>query len=243
MVSAVSFCNAQDELPCVLPDRPGFTYSADVMHRNKLSFDNGFAFEAMPDGAKTFTLSSAIFRYGLFDNMEVRVGTDFLLENDGVAPDYTFGVAPLTVGMKIKLLEGHGIVPSIGFLAELKSPHIGSKAMLPSYLTPAMYAIFEHAIGERFWLCYNAGLEWDGETAAPQTFLALGFGASITKSLGAIVETYNYLHREEESQHFTEFGLTWLISRHVQLDIEADLDFRHLGTHYGIGCGVAWLIN
>jgi hypothetical protein len=41
----------------------------------------------------------------------------------------------------------------------------------------------------------------------------------------------------------TEFGLTWLVSRRVQLDLEADLDLKNLGKYYAIGAGVSWLIN
>ena len=86
-------------------------------------------------------------------------------------------------------------------------------------------------------------MEWDGKTAAPNTFLGLGLGYSITENIGVFAESINYLHREEQSQHLTEFGLTWLVSRRVQLDLEADLDLRNLGGYYAIGAGVAWLIN
>jgi hypothetical protein len=115
--------------------------------------------------------------------------------------------------------------------------------LLPSHLAPAMYAIFEHSIGERFSISYNAGLEWNGETATPTTFLAFALGYNFTENLGAFVETYNYLHPEEANQYMTEFGLTWLVSRRVQLDLEADLDFQNLGKYFSIGAGVAWMIN
>lgn len=243
LVLAFGVCHAQEELPTVVPDRPGFTFGADVVQHHKITWDNGFAFESNKDGAHTLTLNSTVLRYGLFENMELRVGTDFLMYNNGGTMEPTFGIAPLCIGTKIKVYEGNGILPAVGLLAELKSPHVGSRELLPSHLAPAMYAIFEHAIGERLWLCYNAGLEWDGETAAPKTFLALGFGGSITETLGAYVETYNYLHREDENQYMTEFGLTWLASRRVQLDVECDLDFLHFGKYYALGFGVSWLIN
>ena len=239
---ASEICLAQDELPTVVSDRPGHTWGADVMQHRKIGWDNGFAFESAADGTRTFTLNSTILRYGLFQNMELRVGTDFLLyDNQAAVP--TFGIAPLSVGAKIKFNEGSGLIPSVGFLAELKSPHVGSKDLLPSHLAPAMYAIVEHSIGERFSISYNAGLEWDGETATPTTFLAFALGYNFSQSLGAFVETYNYLHPEEANQYMTEFGLTWLVSRRVQLDVEADLDFKNLGKYYSIGAGVAWLIN
>lgn len=234
-------CQAQEELPSVVPDRPGCVWGAEVMPHHKIGWDNGFAYESAADGARTITLNSTIIRYGLFENMELRVGTDFqLYDND--AAKLAFGIAPLSVGTKIKLYEGSGIIPSVGILAELKSPHVGSKDLLPSHIAPSIYALVEHSIGERFWLCYNAGLEWGGETASPTTFLALGLGYNITESLGVFAETNNYLHRDG-NQYMTEFGLTWLVSRRVQLDIEADLDLQNLGKYYSIGCGVSWLIN
>ena len=243
LILTACLCFAQEELPTVVPDRPGMSWGAEVTPHHKLIWDNGFGFEKTSEGAHTLTLSSTALRYGLFENTELRVGTDFLLYNDGDAPEPTFGIAPLFVGTKIKLYEGEGFLPSVGVLAELRSPHVGSKDLLPSHLASSAYLLFEHAIGERFWLCYNAGLEWNGETAAPTTFLAMALGCYITESLGAFVETYNYLNREDENQYMTELGLTWLVSRRVQLDIEGDLDLKNPGKYYSVGCGVSWLIN
>lgn len=236
-------CHAQDELPSLVPDRPGMSWGVEVTPHHKLIWDNGFGYEKTPEGAQTFTLSSAALRYGLFENVELRAGTDFLIYNDGDAPEPIFGVAPLFVGTKIKLYEGKGFLPSVGVLAELRSPHVGTKGLLPSYLAPSAYLLFEHAIGERFWLCYNAGLEWDGETAEPTTFLAMALGCYITESLGAFVESYNYLLRGDESQYMTQFGLTWQVSRRVQLDLKGDLDLMNFGKYHAVGCGVSWLIN
>ena len=115
--------------------------------------------------------------------------------------------------------------------------------MLPSHLAPSMYVIFEHNINDLFSLCYNAGLIWDGETATPQTLLGLALGFNITDDIGAFIDCYNYLHPDDGNQYMTEFGLTWMVSRRLQLDIECDLDFKNLGKYYAIGGGVAWMIN
>lgn len=236
------YCHAQDELPTVVPDRPGYTDGTDVAPLHKIIWDNGFHYESMKDGTSVMTLNSTIVRYGIFENVELRVGTDFLLHNSGDEAKPTFGIAPLYFGTKIKLYESHNFLPNVGIKAELQSPHVGSKDLLPSHIAPSLGLLFEHIINDRFWICYNVGLEWDGETAEPQKFLALGLGGNITESLGAFAETYNYLH-SEENQFMTEFGFTWMPSRRVQLDIEADLDWKNLGKHFGIGCGISWMIN
>lgn len=242
-LSTMSICRAQEEFPSLVADRPGMSWGAEVTPHHKLIWDNGFGFEKTPEGAQTFTLGTTILRYGLFKDTELRVGTEFLLYNDGDASEPTFGIAPLFVGTKIKLYEGEGILPSVGVLAEFRSPHVGTKNQLPSYLAPSAYLLFEHAIAERFKLCYNAGLEWDGESAMPTTFLALSFGYNITESIEAYIESYNYLHRKDENQYMTELGFTWLVSRRVQLDLEGNFDLMNLGKYYAVGCGVSWLIN
>ena len=236
-------CYAQEELPTVVPDRPGNTYGVDVTPLHKLIWDNGVGFESSPDGAQTITLNTTILRYGIFENMELRVGTDFLMYKNDAAMKRIFGINPLYFGTKLKVYEGTRILPSIGLLAELKSPHVGSKDLLPTHLAPSMYVLFEHQITNWLGIGYNVGEKWDDESATPTTFLALSLNFSFNDNLGAFVETYNNIHPEDENEYMTEIGFTWLVSRRVQLDIEGDLDLKNLGKYYSVGCGVSWLIN
>lgn len=233
------FCQAQEELPTVVPDRPGITNSTDVMPLYKLGWDNGFCFESMPDGTSTVTLNSTILRYGIFENVELRLGTDFQLFNDR-SP--AIGVAPLYFGTKIKLFDGTDLLPSIGVLAELQSPHLGSKDLLPSHLAPSLYLLFQHDWENGLWLCYNVGEDWDGDTAEPTTFLGVAVGYGLTDNLGIYWDFHNYLH-SEGNQYMTELGVTWLVNRRLQLDLEANFDFQSINKYIGIGCGISRLIN
>ena len=239
----VGLCQAQEDQPVLSPDRPGYTWGAEVLALHKISWENGFGFESSPDGARTTTLNTTILRYGLFENMELRVGTDFLMLNDGLSPESTFGVSPVTFGTKLKVYESNSWLPSIGLLAEFSSPHLGSKDLRPSHIAPSVYALFEHSINDRLWLCYNAGLEWDGETATPLTVLSMALGFSITDEVGAFIDSYNYFHPDDGNQYMTEIGVTWMVSRRLQLDLECDLDWQQLGKYYSFGGGIAWMIN
>lgn len=242
LTMATAICHAQDELSVLSADRPGYTWGAAVLPHHKVSWENGFGYESSPDGKHTWTLNSTIVRYGIFKNVELRVGTDFLLFDEGDGTKPTFAVAPLTIGTKLKVYESSSWLPSVGLLVEFKSPHIGSKELLPAHLAPSTYLLFEHEITDWMWLCYNAGLVWDGEAAEPQKYLSLAVGFNITDQLGAFAETYHYLHSMENT-HMTEFGLTWMVNRRLQFDLEFDLDLTHFGKGYAIGGGVAWMIN
>lgn len=243
LLLAAGICQAQEELPVLSADRPGYTWGAEVLPLHKVSWENGFGFESSTEGTHILTANSTIVRYGIFKNTELRVGTDILLFNDGQSEKPAWGMAPLTIGTKLKVYESSNWLPSIGLLAEFKTRHVGSKELLPSHIAPSMYVLFQHEINDWFWLCYNAGLEWDGETATPQTSLSLVLGFNITDDIGTYVDCCNYLHPIDGNQYMAEFGVTWMVSRRLQFDVECDFDFQNIGQYFGFSGGVAWMIN
>ncbi len=241
LLMAAGFCHAQEEAVSFPTDRPGNVWGTEVLPFQKVSWENGFSFERN-QGDRSISLPSTIVRYGIFENVELRVGTDFQMFEEQPYETKLWGITPLTIGTKIHCYEGNGILPSVGVLAQLQSPHIGSANLLPDHLAPAMYLIFENDINDWFAVCYNVGTEWDGTTATPTTFLGLNLGFSLTDDIGAYVETFNYLH-PEGNLYLSEIGLIFTPSPTLQLDIEADLDVRHIKDFFRIGCGVAWMIN
>lgn len=230
------FCRAQEEEFSFPTDRPGNVWGTEVLPYNVCSWENGFSFEK-DHGNRTIGLPSTIYRFGMFKNMEFRIGSDFQLNDD-----MAFGMNPLTFGTKIHLCDGREIFPSIAFLAQVQSPHIGSADLLPDHLAPSMYLIFENDVNDWFAICYNVGSEWDGVTATPTIFLGLNLGFCITEELGTYVETFNYLH-PDGNQYMTEIGLTYNPIPRLQLDVEADFDVQHLKDYFRVGCGIAWRIN
>lgn len=235
------FCRAQEEEISFPTDRPGNVWGAEVLPFNRCSWENGFSYERDHDN-RTIALPSTIYRWGIFHNVEFRIGTDFQLFEEPPYDTKLFGVTPLTIGTKIHCWDGRETMPSIAFLAQIQSPHVGSADLLPDHLAPSMYLIFENDINDWFAICYNVGAEWDGVTATPTTFLGLNLGFSITDDLGTYVETFNYLH-PDENQYMTEIGLTFTPTPRLQLDIEADFDVQNLKDYFRIGCGIAWRIN
>ena len=90
LVLICSLCNAQDELPTISADRPGALTGTDVMPRFKLQWETGVGYESTTDGPHTLTLNNTLLRFGLFENAEIRVGTDLLMFNEGQAMEPTF---------------------------------------------------------------------------------------------------------------------------------------------------------
>lgn len=241
LLMIAGFCHAQEEDFSFPTDRPGNVWGSEVLPFHTVSWENGFSFERS-QGDRNIALPSTIVRYGIFENVELRVGTDFLLFEEGTFETKQFGISPLTIGTKIHCFDGTEILPSVGVLAQLQSSHIGSTDLLPDHLAPALYLIFENDINDWFAICYNAGLEWDGVTTTPTTFLGLNIGFSLTDDLGTYVETFNYLH-PDGNQYLTEIGFTFTPMPRLQLDVEADFDVQQIKEYFRIGCGIAWRIN
>ena len=239
LVTAFGYAQKEENVEFV-PDRPGYTWGADVLAFQKISWENGFSHE-YDNGTRTSSLST-IVRYGIFNNVELRVGTDFQLLEEPPYETKQFGVAPLTIGTKIKCFEGERFIPSVGVLAEIQSSRVGSANLLPSNIAPHLYLLLEQTPLESLSLCYNAGLEWDGESATPTTFLALGIWISITDDFAGFVETNNYLH-PDGNQYLTSLGFTFSPTSRLQLDIQADFNIKNWSNYYCLGCGIAWMIN
>ena len=240
---AAGFCHAQDVRTVYTPDRPGALADTGILPLHKLAWEGETGIESRSGGPRTWTINSSQLRFGLFEDVELRVGADFLMVRDTPDANPQYGLAPLNIELKARFYEGSGILPSVGLLAGLVSSHVGSKWLLPSHLTPAMCLLFDHTVNDRWGINYNIGVQWDGETPTPSTFLGLGIICNITESVGTYIESYNYLHPVEPNQYMTGFGLTWMVSDRLQLDLSADLDLQHLGSFYAVNLGFAWLLN
>ncbi len=244
-ISICAFCFAQEE-QTISADRPGMSTGTDVMPLHKVQWETGVAFDwEHRGGAKqeTFTINNTLFRYGLTNFAEIRLGMDFQYYRDRLFDDYVWGVTPLNFGTKIKVYEGTKYLPAISFLANVVAPHLGTKAFCPTHLAPSMHLLFSNTITDWLGLGYQVGCDWDGISPVPTTFLAVCFGFSITDNLGAFVESYNNFTRWQTPECSLDFGFNWLVHRKVQLDVAANINFNEIKSYANVSMGVAWLIN
>ncbi len=229
---------AQDEVEFTA-DRPGMGTGTGIVGKGKVMWEAGMAYD-YEGGEKTLTFCNSLLRYGLTENWEMRLELNGL--HSWCDEGHTTGLDAVNLATKVRLFEGENSVPSIAFLAGLALP-IGSEAFRPSNIAPSLTLLVDHDVTERLNIAYNAGLEWDGETAEPTTFAALCFGYQINDRLGAYVENYDYFAKGTTAQWNMDFGINWMASKRVQLDLAGCLNLNHIKNAYGSSFGVAWLIN
>ena len=239
---AGAFSAQAQEYPVFTVDRPTASAAAAVVGHKVIQLEQGIQYSG-DGGAGTFTFSNTLFRYGLFPNMELRLGGDaFLYQEAGVSKGLKPAFSGLGLGTKVKCFDRDGAIPAVAVLADLAIPYTASKGFNADHLAPSLYLLFDNPVNDWFSIGYNIGAEWDGTLPQPTAFAALCLGFNATESLGCFVESYNYFG-SLDNMYAMAFGLSWKAGRKVMLDLAANMDLMNPAQCWSVCCGVAWQIN
>ena len=220
-------------------DRPGASTGPSTVAKGVIQLEQGVQYDG--DGGKgAFTFSNTMFRYGLFNGVELRLCGDGFIYNNGSKWKPAF--SGVSIGTKIRCYEGDGAVPAVSVLADFSIPYTGTEGFVVENFTPSLYLLFENNLNDKFSLGYNVGAEWNGVSPSPVAFLALCLGYSINDDLGCFVESYNYLAKAG-NQFCADFGFNYMVAPKVQLDLAANLDLCDPANCWAVSLGVAWQIN
>ena len=122
----------------IVTDRPDQTESPTLIPKGLFQVETGFMYESISDEtieSKTTTFNTTLLRYGLLDNLELRLGVDVSETNNKIRntnfENNVSGLSPLYVGFKIGITEEKGILPEIGFLGGAFLPFTAATAYKP----------------------------------------------------------------------------------------------------------------
>ncbi len=194
---------------------------------------------------QSYAYNSTLLRYGLFRNMELRLGVEYFgnrMKTDGA--DYTntiSGFGPLYTGFKIKIADEQAWKPEIAFLGALILPFTANDSYKPAHSATSMLFAFSHTLSDRLSLGYNLGTSWNGETAIPDYFYSVSLGIGLTEKLGAYIESYGTLPEEGKPEHLADAGFTYHIASNFQLDLSSGIGLSN-ATDKFIGFGFTYRI-
>ena len=98
-------------------DRPGASTVPSVVSKGVIQWEQGVQYDG--DGAKgSFTFSNTLFRYGLFDGVELRLSGDAFSYNSFGSWKSAF--SGIGIGTKIHCCDEQGAVPAISVLADFQ---------------------------------------------------------------------------------------------------------------------------
>jgi hypothetical protein len=230
-----------------ISDRPGTGTPPDIVTINDFEVEEGIQYESVTDGImrnQNFLLSSVLFRYGLTENSEIRIQSDYAYnKSDSVVSSIVYGFNPVTIGAKVKLFEQLGIKPNFSLLLNLTLPFIGKNEFRPDNMAPSIYLLMANDLSETVNLCYNYGMIWDGSSTVPTHFYAVCLGVNLNDELSTFVEGYGYLNQTTQPKLYFDAGFAYLITEHLQIDLTAAGYINSFKDYYLFNIGFAWEIG
>jgi len=207
------------EIESIQADRPDQTETPAIVPEGMFQVETGFTFQKNNENSSTFSLPSTLWKYGINENFEIRLITEFIFEK--TENEKINGIAPFHLGFKTKLSEEKGIIPKTSFIAHISLPNAASTKFKTDYFAPEFRFAMQHTLSEKFSLSYNLGAEWDGFSAEPTFIYTLATGYSITKKLGSYIELFGFIPQNQKPNHSFDGGITYLINNNFMLDLSS----------------------
>jgi hypothetical protein len=202
-------------------DRPDQTETPAIVPKGMFQAETGFTFQKNDAFSKSFSLPSTLWKYGVNDNFELRLITEFL--SDEINKEKIKGFTPVYLGFKVKLVDEKGIVPKTSFIGHISLPNASSKEFKTEFFAPEFRFVMQHTLSEKISFSYNLGAEWDGFSAEPTFIYTNAIGYSITEKLGSYIEIFGFIPQKENSNHSFDGGITYLINPNFMLDLSSGI--------------------
>ena len=211
------------EVEDIVTDRPDETESATLITKGYLQVETGFFYEELKENSfleKTWAYNTSLLRYGLLENLELRLGLD-VIDKVEISDDFLMepgtGLSPLLLGVKVGITEEKGVLPKMALLGHLYLPFTAKKAYRPESTGVDFRFAFNHEFTNSN-LSYNLGAKWWDDAPHATYIYTMAYGYDLTEKLGVLVELYGDLPEKDGPSHHWDGGFTYLVTKNFQLD-------------------------
>ncbi|WP_309640043.1 transporter [Flavobacterium sp.] len=221
-------------------DRPDQTETPAIVPKGMFQFEVGFSYQKNKVNSTSLALPSALWKYGVNDNFELRLITEWVVDKE--LDTTTSGVNPILIGCKIKICEEKGIIPKTSFIGHMSIPKAASSKYKADFYAPEFRFTMQHTLSDKLSLGYNLGSEWDGFSAEPTFIYTLTTGYSINEKLGSYVEFFGFAPQEDKANHNFDAGITYLVNRNFMVDLSSGVGVTENAPDYYIAFGFSFRI-
>jgi hypothetical protein len=219
-------------------DRPDQTETPALVPRGMFQLEAGFSYQRNKVNSTSLALPSALWKYGVNENFELRLITELAIDKD--FDNDISGLNPVLIGCKIKIAEEKGIFPKTSFIGHMSIPNAASTPYKTEFYGPEFRFVMQHTLSERFSLSYKLGSEWDGISPEPTFIYTLTTGCAITEKLGSYVELFGFAPQKQTANHSFDGGITYLITNDFMLDLSSGFGLTELAPDYYCAFGFSF---
>lgn len=225
----------------LITDRPDQTESAAVVPKNSLQIEAGIVYEIleMNDASiENWDFPSALFRYGLLNILELRLGTSI---NSGTTnlsdtSESYKGMTDIELGAKIAIIDGNGILPQTAVIVYYNTLSGTSYVSSDEHSYGALVSLAKDINNN---VSTGINVSWEGYEKSNSSMIKYSFvlGVSLGEKAGLYLENYGHSIEDEFRTSF-DAGITYLISENVQYDFSFGTGINHQMNFISTGISI-----
>lgn len=251
LFSSTFFCFAQENntIEPLVTDRPDQTEASSTVGKGTLQIETGGLYESFKNNntkSENYTYNTTLVRYGILDNVELRLGWDFVegitKVNGNKLDNITSGFSPLLLGLKVDISEEKNGMPEIALIGHVFPIFSASSDYRPETTGVDFRLSLSHTLSKKSSLGYNIGAEWGNDSPEAAAIYTIAYGYSISNKLGFYLELYGSLPENSSANHYWDAGFTYLASKDLQFDIYAGTSITK-GQDLLLGMGLSYRIR
>jgi hypothetical protein len=227
----------------IVTDRPDQSNTPLLVPKGALQVETGFMVEKQNSTSinqTNYTYNNSLIKFGINEHFEFRfnvgyVGTRKIID-DIIT---TKGLAPIGVGLKIKLADAKGMWPQAAVISNINL-RAGGKEFMPAYTANDITVACAHELNKRFSLTYNAGIKWNGNSPEATFFYTMALSYAVTNKLGTFVEAYSFFPEKHKTDHRVDGGLTYKFSSKFQYDISGGVQLGNGSPDFFLSTGLSF---
>ena len=236
----ISLVGYTQNIEPIQADRPDQTETPAIVPIGMFQVETGLTFQKNDKKSNLFSLPTTLWKYGVNENFELRLITEFISEENNISKSNGFN--PIYVGFKVKLTNEKGIIPKTAFISHISLPNVASSKYKTDFYAPEFRFVMQHTLNEKLSLSYNLGAEWDGFTPEPTFIYTLTTGYSISDKLGSYIELFGFGPQNGKANHSFDGGLTYLINNNFMLDLSSGVGITNNAPDYYTAIGFSFRI-
>ena len=207
-------------------DRPDQSDGVSTVPIGKFQIEEGVTL------AKNTAINNLMMRYGITHSTEIRL----LLDAGEEFKNY--GLQPITLSLKQRIIEQHKFIPAISFVGYLSYGRIATKDFQNNDWPFQVKFAFENEITDRISLGYNIGTS----NKFKNLDLSAGLGYAITDEIASFIEYFSTIS-EIADEHNVDLGVMYLITPLFQIDLACGHSLFAKDDRFFITLGASYLFN
>ena len=211
-------------------NRPGFSFSPNVVGPGQWQLETGFSYSRSDNGSYTTSLPGAEIRYGVADQLEIFLSSVTWSKTKSAGSDSS-GLADMAIGTKIKIGDADART-QMAVLFQLNVP-VGDSNLSSDRWDPSLAFIWAHSgslpiAGTVKISQFRGGYQLDNGLKLPFSW---------GDSHSGFIEWEANVPEGGGNTHWLNGGYQWLRDERVQIDFNAGLGLNDRADDYRLGLG------